>query len=261
VCSCLSLSLLTHRAEAVLLASDDASQAAYNDGWHQGDNGGSGFAPWSVIGQDNSTGSGGVFMSVGDGWVDISTGGKAFGVYGNGGGVGHAIRPFASDLTAGMTFAIDMDNQGVDPARTVGFSLRNAAGSNLAEFYFIGGQSNYTVNAANVSGSTPGWTEGGLRLAFTLTDADSFSLTIDEFSNGVGVDHTVVGELLAGGGDQSIDNFRLFNADGGPDVYFNNFAVSAIPEASAVAFFGLAIATTTIVVGIRRKFFAPPATS
>jgi hypothetical protein len=234
-------------ALCTIVGSDDASQAAYNDGWQVGDNGGSGYQPWSPIGRENGSGFGGGFLSTSNGAVNIGSGGNnaAFGVFGNGGGVGVAVRPFSIPLQVGWTLSVDMDNQSVDSGGTVGFSLRNAAGNNLAEYFFIGGQSNYTVNASNVSGTTPGFTADGLRLSFMLTSANSFSLSIDQLSNGVGVDNTVTGNLL-GNADQTITNLRLFNANGGADVFFNNFTIAAVPEASGLAFGGVIIAITGI---------------
>jgi hypothetical protein len=240
----LCVSVLPLSAFADLVASDNASSTAYNDGWQEFDNGGSGFNAWSPINRDNGSGDGGGFLSTGNGNVNIGTGGNnaAWGVYGNNGGVGQAIRAFPSPMLVGMTFNIDMDNQGIDPGGTVGFGLRNSSGDNLFEFFFVGGQSNYTVNASNVSGTTPGFTSGGLRLALHLNATNAFSLTIDTLDNGVGVDNTVTGNLL-NSADQQIHSLRLFNANGGPDVFFNS--ISAVPEVSPM----LAVPAAALVAG------------
>ena len=123
-------------ALCTIVATDDASQAAYNDGWQVGDNGGSGYQPWSTITRENGSGFGGGFLSTGNGNVNIGSGGNnaAFGVFGNSGGVGVAVRPFSTPLQIGWTLSVDMDNQSIDNGGTVGFSLRNAAGNNLAEY-------------------------------------------------------------------------------------------------------------------------------
>ena len=244
-------------ARAAIVATDDASQAAYNDGWQVGDNGGSGYQAWSTITRENGTGFGGGFLSTSNGNVNIGSGGNnaAFGVFGNNGGVGVAVRPFSTPLQIGWTLSVDMDNQGIDNGGTVGFSLRNAAGDNLAEYFFIGGQTNYTVNASNVTGTTPGFTTDGLCLSFTLTSANSFSLSIDQLSNGPGVDNTVTGNLLTNA-DQTITNLRLFNANGGADAFFNNFSITAVPEASSLAFGDLItgiIGATYCFYGIYRR--------
>jgi len=238
-------------ARALVIAADNASQAAYSDGWQAGDNGGSGFNAWSTIGRENGSGFGGGFLSTSNGNVNIGSGGNnaAFGVFGNGGGIGQAIRPFSSPLQVAWTFAIDMDNQGIDTGGTVGFSLRNASGANLAEFYFTGGQTNYTVNAQNVSGSTPGFTSGGLHLTFMLNTSNMFTMTVDTLANGVGVDNTVTGNLLANA-NQGVAQLRLFNANGGADVFYNNLSISVVPEAPPL----LLGAAVCAVVGIVSAF-------
>lgn len=246
----LAACLLARSAGAAIVATDDASQSPYADGWSAGDNGGSGYQPWSFVGQENGSGFGGGFIASSPGSPNISIGSPSFGVYGNGGGVGGAARPLSTALPVGYTLSLDMDNQSIDNGGTVGFSLQNAAGNNLAEYYFVGGQSNYTVNAANVSGTTPGFTSDGLRLSFTLTSANSFSLSIDQLSNGPGVDNTVTGNLLSNA-DQSIARLRLFNANGGPDVYFNHIVLSVVPEAGSFALGGVIIASLGIFSCIR----------
>ncbi len=222
------------------LASDDASQSAYDDGWDAGDNGGSGFLPWSVVARENDSGFGGGFISSNNGAVDIGTGpdNKAFGVYGNGGGVGQAIRPFDGALSVGQTFLISMDNQGIDNGGTVGFGLQTSDGTNRLEFYFVGGESTYTVNNGDVISSDVGWTEGGLNLAITLTGPDSFSLTINGGEPIIGA--------LGGPSGSGISQVRLFNANGGPDVFFNNLAI--VPEPASVALLGLGA-----MVGLLRR--------
>lgn len=245
--------VLAPPARAAIVATDDASQSAYNDGWTAGDNGGSGFQPWSFVGQENGSGFGGGFIAVSPGSPNISIVSPAFGVYGNSGGVGGAVRPLSTALPVGYTLSLDMDNQSIDTGGTVGFSLQNAAGNNLAEYFFIGGQTNYTVNASNVSGSTPGFTTGGMRLSFTLTSANSFLLSIDQLSNGAGVDNTVTGNLLSNA-DQAISRIRLFNANGGPDAYFNNLVLSVVPEVSSFVLGGVIIAILGIFSCIRTVY-------
>ena len=68
-------------ARALIVAADDASQSAYNDGWSIGDNGGSGFAAWTSVSPGTSTS--GTF--IGSGNSDIGSGGSqnVWGLYGN----------------------------------------------------------------------------------------------------------------------------------------------------------------------------------
>lgn len=219
------------------IARDDASRAEYDDAWTANDNDGFGFQAWSFVGRDNGSGSGGGFISALNGVVNIGSGlnSEAFGIYGNNGGVGAAVRPFSA-LSQGQTFSIDMDNQDLstsgDPFPTVGFALQNSNNQNLFEYYLRGGDAKYTVNATDVSGITPDATLGGLRLSFTLGAAYTFTLQIDRLGYGSAVDNTITGNLLTQA-NQSITRVRLFNANGGPDVFFNNLVITAaVPEIS-----------------------------
>jgi hypothetical protein len=255
----------TQSARALVIAADDASQSPYNDGWQNGDNGGSGYQAWNSIGNQSGSGFGGGFLSTGNGNVNIGTGGNnsAFGVFGNSGGVGQAFRPFAptSTLQTGWTFSIDMDNQGIDTGGTVGFGLQNSSSQNLAEFFFIGGESSYKVNRSGGSvASGVGFTSQGLHLTFQLTSANSFAMTIDQLSDGLGTNvTTVTGDLISQTGGQSVSQLRLFNANGGPDVFYNNFVISVVPEAPALAFGLVACCVAGLGYGTRKLRSKQPA--
>jgi hypothetical protein len=179
--------------------------------------------------------------------------------------VGQAIRAYSNSLNVGDTFSIDMDNGSIDSGGTVGFGLQNSSGNNLAEFFFVGGQSNYTLSASNVSlasGSAQGFTNQGLRLAFTLTGATSLSVTIDQLANGPGVDAIYTANLFNLTGGQAIAQLRLFNANAGFNgdhvAFFNNFSVtSTVPESSAFWFGSLAIAAFYLTWCSRRLAYKP----
>lgn len=250
--------LLSHQAFA-LLASDDASDSAYDDGWQASDNGGSGYNSWTFANGSNS----GFFTASstsngngdGNGDGDIDTGGRAWGLFANSGETAAATRSFMTgSLDIGNRFEISMDNGFVDNGSTVGFGLQNAAGNNLVEYFFVGGNSNYTVNADSVSGTTPGFTDEGMTLTFTVTDADSFTLTIDELADGIGVNHTVTGDFLSAP-DQRIAQIRMFNfnAGGGGErnLFFNS--ISAVPEPSAFLFGGIVCGALGFKLTRRRR--------
>ena len=251
------------RASGSVVAADDATNSPYNDGWAVGDNGGTGFAAWSTINnQVAPTGFGGGFLASNNSFDQVGTGSpkKSFGVFGNAGGIGQAIRSFSNAIAVGDTFSIDMDNGFIDTGNAVGFGLQNASGNNLAEFFFKGGDSFYTLNAANVtltSATAQGFTDQGLRLQFTLTGATSLSVAIDQLSNGTGVDASYTANLLNPAGDQSITQLRLFNANAGfnddHNAYFNNFSVvSSVPESTAFCFGGLSCGIVGLAYCCRR---------
>src|SRR5215208_2391752 len=106
-------------AFALIIASDDASQAAYNPTWESGDNGGSGFTAWNSV--TTGLSNAGTFVGTSNG--DIGTGGsqKVWGLYSNNSTqTGAAVRPFSSALVPGWVFSIDMDNGNVGNGGTVG---------------------------------------------------------------------------------------------------------------------------------------------
>ena len=211
-------------AQAATLASDDASNAPYDDGLQNGDNGGTGFQPFTGIGNAAGSGSGGTFIGTGS---DIGTGGsnEAFGVFGNGDGVGQVFRPFTGELSVGQTFALDFGNGSVDAGGTVGFALQDSGGGNLFEFLFRGGQTEYEVNDEDgLDGTGVAFTSGGLSVAVTRTGVDSYSADITPFG---GATTTVTGDF-AGTDGNGPSQFRVFNADGGADLFFNS--PSVVPE-------------------------------
>jgi hypothetical protein len=256
----------TQSARALVIAADDASQSPYNDGWQNGDNGGSGYQAWTSIGnQSFPTGSGGGFISTTTNATDatqsqIGSSSKSWGMFGNGGGVGQAFRPFASTSTlqTGWVFSLDMDNGFIDTGSTVGFGLQNSSSQNLAEFFFVGGESSYKVNRSGGSvASGVGFTNQGLHLTFQLTSANSFAMTIDQLTDGLGTNvTTVTGDLISQTGGQSVSQLRLFNANAGfggdHDAFFNNMVISAVPEASALAFGSAACCVAGLGYGIRK---------
>ncbi len=252
---CFSAAWLAMPAHAVvIIAQDNASNSTYNDGWQTGDNGGSGFGSWTTINNISSGGFGGGFISSNNAAVNIGSGSsnKAFGVFGNQNGVGQAIRSLGFSLAVGQTLSLDMDNQSIANGGTVGFALRNSSQDNLAEFFFVGGQTNYKLNAKGGSQTGPGFTLGGLRFTLTLTDTNTFVATADLLADGLGTNVTTFNADLFDNANQGVSQLRLFNSNGGADVFFNNFAVTAIPESSALAFGGLATCIACLTFVSRR---------
>ena len=108
------LALPTLTASAAQIASDNASQPAYADGWQAGDNGGSGFGPWTITSTaggltaiGSSTANGDMQPPTGD--ID-SAGGRAWAIS----GVPQnnrlfAIRPLTGALAVGQLLSFDVD--------------------------------------------------------------------------------------------------------------------------------------------------------
>lgn len=199
-----------------------ANAATYDNGLQSGDNDGSGFLAWASLNPGSNNGNAGFFTGNattngdgdGNGDGDINTGGEAWGFYANTGNIAEATRPFAIAMPSGATLSFRMDNGWLDDGAatgTVGFSLRNSSNQNLMEFYFIEGNSNYTINDA--TGNSPGnsgipFTDEGLLIEIEVLTATTYQLRVTP---------------LAGGGPYSFD--RAFNNSGSPDrLRFFNFS-------------------------------------
>lgn len=234
--------LATNHAAAALIASDNASDAAYNDGLDDGDNGGFGFTAWNRFPDSNGANSGwfvGSSTGNGDGDgnadSDIDSAGEAWGVYANTSNLADAFRGFSQSLQVGWSFSISMDNGFIDNGGSVGFGLRTAGGANRIEFFFGGGSANYSINdSAGVTDSGIGFSDEGLDLVFKLTGADTYKLSVTTLGNGSTTNFT---GTLAGSG--AITNVRLFNFNAGTggawDAFFNNLAINTPAPAALPA--------------------------
>lgn len=159
---------------------------------------------------------------------DISSGSSAWGLYANSGGVANQSAVFDIPFVTGDEIKLDMDNGYIDNGSTVGFGLQNANGENLLEFYFIGGETSYTIQEN--SGSTPtsiGFTDEGLSITLTLNSTTEVGVSILDL--GTGTTSTYTSFLMAPAGGQAIKRIRLFNANAGfnepSNAFFNNLEV------------------------------------
>jgi hypothetical protein len=245
----LCLGLLASSTQGAAMAFDDASGTVYAADWVHGQNGGFGFGPWILNPNPEQTGIAGAFTASsqpnGDGTGNIDTGGRSWGLYANFSGItSEAVRLFTAGgvtgdntLGIGEQFLIRFDNGFCDIGGAVGFGLRNSSGENRFEFYFAGGQSNYTLNIANDVLTMHGVIYAGMTLKFTLTGPDTFNLDVN-YATGIPAMETISGTLQGTPGS-GIDRFRLFNfaaGTGGKNVYFNS--VQVVPEPSSLVFLG-----------------------
>lgn len=221
-------------------AADIAGFAAYNGGWTNGSNGGWGFGGWTLRTSSGSSSSNGFFTGLSTGNDGGSTPGidtgRSWGMYANHGATSVAYRVFSSSLPVGATFKLDTDNGYLDTGSSAGVVLRNGtASSSTADaatgarfmFYFIGGDSTYTIwDSSGAYNSGIPYTSTGLRLAFALTSVDGYALTVTD--NATGATYTFSG-TLGGTAGTTLDSVALFNNNAGTgqnfDAFFNSMEV------------------------------------
>jgi hypothetical protein len=196
-------------------AADAGSDAAYADGWTEADNGGSGFGAWQLYTSSNGVNLNGRFMATS---AAVNVGVPAWGLYANGGALSEAKRLLVSPLATGHTVSVRFDHGFINPGSGVGVAMQNAQGVTLWEFFFNGGDTNYTLTG---SSSDITWTPGGLDVEFTLAGPTSYMSRITPLG---GATRTNVGNLAAST-NSVITVFRAWNFAAGAgsdyDVFFN----------------------------------------
>lgn len=227
-------------AQAASVAFDVASNyVSPGPPWTNGSNAGVGFGPWQFTpGTNTSTAGFFIGNSANNGSApsgNINTAGVAFGLYANSGQTASAVRPLTGGpLSLGQILSLNMDNGFVSTNSVVGFSLQTASGTNVFEFYFRGGGSNYIVNVGGTETTTSiPYTDGGLSLAFQLTSPTSFSLSVVRLVSMTSF--TITGTFAT---PASIERLRLFNFSAGSgsgfDAYFNALRVGEAPPVDEI---------------------------
>lgn len=250
----LLLSLLARQADAQYLASDFASNPAYNGySWADSSNGGFGLNPWTFTtagsgakgrfiwsSTDNNSGDP---ASSGPYGNDVNSSGPgtnsnaAFGLYAESGNESKARRTFSfGSLPVGAKFSLLMDNGNVNSGARVGFRAFNASDETRLNVFFRGGDSQYTWqgnDTAIFSNSGINFTRSGIEVIFTLTSANGGQLFIRRLD---GVTSATMSVTLGGTLDSGITGFELYNIGAGSgsasNVYFNAIAV---PEPASLS--------------------------
>jgi hypothetical protein len=221
------------------LASDNASDAAYSDGWQSGDNGGFGFTAWTIT--TGGGGSSGVFIGdpVFGGIGGMSP--QSFGLYAN----PEAGNPFVNaergltggGLSVGQTFSFQWGaNWDSNGSGNKGFNLYvgGVSGTQVVNVN-MGGTYNITFNGNDV-----GFQYGTnvMTWSFTMTGPNTLSVLATPRNLG---DPNFTTNITVSAG---IDAFRLYasSLDFGDQrqPYFNNFEVVPEPSTIALGLIGLA---------------------
>ncbi len=233
-------------ARAADTASDNASNSAYTlyDAF-AGENGGTGFGPWTV----NITGTGGDYINGStydntgvvtepdfDVWNDTNDG--------NGGGdygvdVTTAVRPFTGgalspDQVFKFSDVLHYANQTQGGGSALGWALEDSSGNTLFDFHTAGGASGYFLTDATQSDTlettVPYNYLSGDTFAFELNDSSGdYTFTVTSAVNGsvTGASQTFTGQISMGTGGPS--QFAVYNdnGEGGSDIELNNLAITS----------------------------------
>ena len=164
---------------------------------------------------------------------------KALGIWANGDGQSEATRNFGA-LQIGQSVALDYQNPRDMLTNGNGsqalLALRDSTGTARFEFYFIGGNTQYTINDSNALPNSSGivYTKSGLHLVFTLVTADTYNLQVTRLDTGT--NYTYVGRTLNGTSGNSISQVRFWmkNGNGGgtacQDFFFNEIVAGGYSD-------------------------------
>lgn len=222
----LSLSLIT--VQAATPASDTAADSAYDAGWADGSNGGTGFGAWQLTsGEGGGHFTGASTGNAGGSSDGIDTAGRSWGLWAST-GVTEAIRAFDGSLAPSQVFSAAFDNGYIDTERSTGMALRNGAGDTLWEFYFTGGENRYSIQDGNGSKSAPMlYTGNGFTVELELTSATTYRARI---TDAAGTDRYFLGSLITQT-DQGLAQVRFWNYEAGTnshaDLFLNSLSISS----------------------------------
>ncbi|MDX2080045.1 MAG: hypothetical protein SFU53_04615 [Terrimicrobiaceae bacterium] len=249
------LSIPGQAADRVNIAEDEASHSAYNNGWNQDQNSGSGFGAWvlrSKAGTGEYTHSGFFIAGANDDnrIANIASGGKAFGLFANGVELEAAVafRTLNTPLQVGDSFSVllkcedflpKFENDDPQPG-AIGFALRNGANAESwdeyqagarMQFGFYQGDANYQIQDGEPDTDTGvPMTPAGIAVTVTLVTPDTYDLEITPLDTRE--TKRLTGRRLGGDAGTTIDSFALFNVDGeSRDAFFNGLQVSRSGEA------------------------------
>ena len=232
--------LVASQIQAQSVAQDDAAKLVYANGWQSGTNGGTGFGPWTLFANPGVGDFSGFFIGgSGAGSVDVSN--KSFAIYANGANYNYAIaqRAFGSALTTNVVFTLKFKNNAIATGKQVGVSLFNGttftqtndfntlAGAARFNFYFVGGNSSYTIwdGGGSFISDVP-YHGDGLTLEFSLRSADTYAFTVKSADGTAIISSSVIDYPLQGSG--TIDSFACYALDNDTangDLFVNQFAV------------------------------------
>jgi hypothetical protein len=222
------------------VAIDDASQLPYTDGWQAGDNGGSGFGPWSFAFSGDGIGlihppqfvDNGPLPgnSLGAPAFALSTGDRPYFT-----DTSEVQRNFVAPLGIGQTFSADLDGSDLNPS-AIGFTIGNTFdlyGTNGTERFSLFTNNQYHSDHWTATGDADTAIPAGssFHIDFKLVTTDSYDLRLSPIGGGAPY-FTQTGVSLAGTSGLAINRLRISDygtgssTDGGKEFFFDNLVVS-----------------------------------
>jgi hypothetical protein len=240
--ACAFLVFSADTAAASVVASDNASNASYSDGWQTGDNGGIGFGPWTL--SLSGSGSGLLYPpqfidrtplpgnSLGAPAFALTTGDQRSAFE-----TSEVRRPLVVPLAVGQTLTANINGSALDPhapSFTIGntFDLLAASGS---ERFSLFTNNDYHSNRWTVTGDLDTGISAGssFRIDFTLTSANSYNLVLSPVTGDAAL-FTQTGASLAGTAGTSIATLRIADygtgssSDGSKECFFDDLLITAL---------------------------------
>jgi hypothetical protein len=237
----LAVGTLLKTADAITVASDNTSDAAYADGWQAGDNGGTGFGPWTFSYSGNTNG-----LLYPPQFIDIapplpgnSLGAPAFalttGDRNNQFETSEVRRTFVTPIAVGQTFSADVNGSALDPgasAFTIGntFDLLGTNGSERFSLFTNNGYHNDRWTATG-DADTGIAAASAFHMDFKLVTLNSYDLALSPIGGGTPY-FTQSGAPLAGTAGVAISRLRISaygtgsSADGSKELFFDNLMLS-----------------------------------
>lgn len=252
-------------AIAAFSAFDSAADPAYDAGWANGSNGGYGFDAWQITtNNDNTRHFAGTFIGdAGASGVNpaIDTNGRAFGLYANttgnvSGASVSATRDFTGGfLLPGQSFSVQIADNYQDGAKGILINGISPFGTTLGGF-FIGGSPehidltlNDTVTLSSVNYSNADYNPDALyTLTFTQVDAAHLSAHLT-LTTAAGTQDLAT---LTANSPGDVTGFNVYYGSTATyypqnDIFFNNFAVTAVPEPTTVTLISLGLLGILVV--------------